>query len=56
MEEIDGLEEMYSEEGDSMEEGKEEEMKEKAEKNDKEYNPMNESFLRMQKLAGIIKG
>lgn len=56
MEEIDGLEEMYYEEGDSMEEGKEEEMKEKAEKNDKEYNPMNESFLRMQKLAGIIKG
>jgi len=55
MEEIDGLEEMgYMEEESSMEEGKEEEMKEKAEKNDKEYNPMNESFLRMQKLAGLI--
>jgi len=53
MEEIDGLEEMgYTEEESSMEEGKEEE----AEKNDKEYNPMNESFLRMQRLAGIIKG
>jgi len=38
---------------DPMEEGKEE-MKKKAKKNDKEYNPMNESFLRMQKLAGII--
>jgi len=46
MEEIDGLEEMYYEEGDSMEEGKEE-IEEKS---------LNESFLRMQKLAGIIKG
>ena len=46
MEEIDGLEEMYYEEGDSMEEGKEkEEMKEES---------LNESFLRMQKLAGVI--
>ena len=44
MEEIDGLEEMYYEEGDSMEEGKEE-MKEES---------LNESFLRMQKLAGVI--
>jgi len=63
MEEIDGLEEMYYEEGDSIEEGKEEmeegneeEMENRAKEYDKKYNPMNESFLRMQKLAGIIKG
>jgi len=32
-----------------------EELKKKAEANDKEYNIMNESFIRMQKIAGIIK-
>jgi hypothetical protein len=32
-----------------------EELKKKAEENDKQYNPMNESFIRMQKIAGIIK-
>jgi hypothetical protein len=31
------------------------ELKAAAEKNDKEYNIMNESFIRMQKIAGIIK-
>jgi len=31
-----------------------EELRKKAEKNDKEYNIMNESFLKMQKLAGVI--
>jgi len=31
-----------------------EELRKKAEANDKEYNIMNESFLKMQKLAGII--
>jgi len=30
------------------------ELKAAAEKNDKEYNIMNESFLKMQKLAGVI--
>jgi len=32
-----------------------EELRKKAEANDKEYNIMNESFIRMQKIAGIIK-
>ena len=31
------------------------ELKAAAEKNDKEYNIMNESFIRMQKIAGLIK-
>ena len=31
-----------------------EELRKKAETNDKEYNIMNESFLKMQKLAGVI--
>jgi len=31
-----------------------EKLKADAEKNDKEYNPMNESFLYMQKIAGVI--
>ena len=31
-----------------------EELRKKAEANDKEYNIMNESFLKMQKLAGVI--
>lgn len=30
-------------------------LKAAAEKNDEEYNIMNESFIRMQKIAGIIK-
>jgi hypothetical protein len=31
-----------------------EELRKKAEKNDKEYNPVNESFLKIQKLACVI--
>jgi hypothetical protein len=53
MEGIDGLDEMYSEEDNSMEEAKEE-MEEGKKEMEEEY--LNESFLRMQKLAGIIKG
>ena len=41
------------EEGDLSDEEKEE-LKKKAEANDKEYNIMNEAFLKMQKLAGVI--
>ena len=29
-------------------------LEDKAKENDKQYNPMNESFIRMQKLAGVI--
>jgi hypothetical protein len=53
MEEVDGLEEMdYMGEEDTMEEAKEEEMKEGEE--EKMEETLNESFLRMQKLAGLI--
>jgi hypothetical protein len=53
VEEVDGLEEMgYVEEEDTMEEAKEEEMKEGEE--EKMEETLNESFLRMQKLAGLI--
>ena len=37
-----------------MSDEEKEELRKKAEVNDKEYNIMNESFLKMQKIAGLI--
>jgi hypothetical protein len=53
------MDETYVDETYTMDEMKlsddeEAKLKADAEKNDKEYNIMNESFLKMQKLAGII--
>ena len=55
----DAMDETYVDETYTMDEmemsdEEKEELKKKAEANDKEYNIMNESFLKMQKLAGII--
>lgn len=56
----DTMDETYVEETYTMDEmelsdEEKEELRKKAEANDKEYNIMNESFTRMQKIAGIIK-
>lgn len=56
---VDAMDETYVEETYTMDEmelsdEEKEELKKKAEANDKEYNIMNESFLKMQKLAGVI--
>ena len=56
----DKMDETYVEETYTMDEmelsdEEKEELRKKAEANDKEYNIMNESFTRMQKIAGIIK-
>jgi hypothetical protein len=48
------VEETYTMDEMEMSDEEKEELKKKAEANDKEYNIMNESFLKMQKLAGII--
>ena len=55
VEESDVTEKMEMEGEDKEEPGKNPDLKAAAEKNDKEYNIMNESFVRMQKIAGIIK-
>ena len=48
------VDETYTMDEIEMSDKEKEELKKKAEANDKEYNIMNESFLKMQKLAGII--
>jgi hypothetical protein len=55
VDESDVMEKMEMEGEDKDEPGKNPDLKAAAEKNDKEYNIMNESFRRMQKIAGIIK-
>jgi len=48
------VEETYTMDEMEMSDEEKEELRKKAEANDKEYNIMNESFLKMQKLAGVI--
>jgi hypothetical protein len=48
------VDETYTMDEMEMSDEEKEELKKKAEANDKEYNIMNESFLKMQKLAGVI--